>query len=103
MKSKTMILMVVAIGCGLAASYMTSRVIAERSDAAPEEKVAVLVAKQNLPMGTVIKDPERLFEEKQFIKGAEPKKAIRNYEQLKDKDHNKPLSAEQFVTREDLN
>ena len=30
MKSKTMILMAVAIGCGLVASYMTSRVIAER-------------------------------------------------------------------------
>ena len=61
MKSKTMILMVVAIGCGLAASYMTSRLLAERADSKDQEqeKVTIVVAKQNLSMGTLIKDPER--------------------------------------------
>ena len=102
MKSKTVILMVVAIACGLAASYMTSRVIAER-DAKPDvEKVSVLVAKRNIGMGTLINDPEKFFEEKQFVRGEEPKKAIRNYDELKNQRLNKPLSAEQFVTADDL-
>jgi len=103
MRSKTMILMAVAIGCGLVASYMTSRVIAERgTKETEEEKVTVLVAKQNLPMGQLIKDPEKYFEEKQFTKGEEPRKAIQSYDQIKDHRLNKPLSAEQFVTPDDL-
>jgi len=101
MKSKTLILMIVAIVCGLAASYMTSRVIADRKDS-DEEKITVLVAKQNIAMGTMIEDPAKLFEEKLFTKGEEPRKAIREFEQLKDHRLNKPLSAEQFVTPDDL-
>ncbi len=50
MKPKTMMLMVVAIGCGLAASYMTSKLLAERNNAQTEEpKVKVLVAKIKVP------------------------------------------------------
>jgi pilus assembly protein CpaB len=101
MKSKTLILMIVAIGCGLAASYMTSRVIADRKDG-EEEKVTVLVAQRNLAMGTLVKEPEKLFAEKQFTKGEEPKRAIRTYDELKDRRLNKPLSAEQFATPDDL-
>jgi pilus assembly protein CpaB len=102
MKSKTLILMIVAIVCGLAASYMTSRVIAERQAPAEEEKVDVLIAKQNLNMGLMLKEPERFFETKAFTKGEEPKKAIKTFEELKDRRLNKPLSAEQFVTADDL-
>src|SRR5436305_10200412 len=85
MKPKTVILMIVAVVCGLAASYMTSRVIAERNAASDVEKVSVLVARRNIPMGTLISDPEKLFEEKPFTKGEEPKKAIRAIEDLKDR------------------
>jgi pilus assembly protein CpaB len=101
MKSKTVILMIVAIVCGLAASYMTSRVIADRKDT-EEEKVTVLVAKQNLAMGTMITEPEKFFEEKQYTKGEEPKKAIRDFAQIKEHRLNKPLGAEQFVSPDDL-
>jgi pilus assembly protein CpaB len=94
--------MVVAIGCGLAASYMTSRLIADRAKDTGEEKVTVLVARQNIPMGTLLKEPEQLFEEKQFTKGEEPKRAIRAFEELKDHRLSKPLSAEQFVTPDDV-
>jgi pilus assembly protein CpaB len=102
MKSKTVILMVVAIACGLAASYMTSRVIADRDSKPEQEKASVLVAKRNISMGTLINDPEKFFEEKQFVKGEEPKKAIRSFDELKNQRLNKPLSAEQFVTADDL-
>jgi pilus assembly protein CpaB len=101
MKSKTVILMVVAIACGLAASYLTSKLIAEREDK-PVEKVAVIVAKKNIPMGTLIKEPEKFFEEKQFTKGEEPKRALTNFDDLKGHRLNKSLTAEQFVTAEDL-
>jgi Flp pilus assembly protein CpaB len=104
MKPKTIILMVVAVVCGLAASYMTSRVIAERNNPAPteEEKVAVLVAKQKIIYGTLIKDPQKYFQEKLYTKGEEPKRALKTWEQLKDKRVNKPLNEDQFVTADDL-
>ena len=51
MKPKTIILMVVAIVCGLAASYMTSRLLADRSKPEVEEKITVLVASKSLPLG----------------------------------------------------
>ena len=44
MKPKTLILMVVAVSCGLGASYMTSRLLADREQ--DVEKVAVLIAKK---------------------------------------------------------
>jgi pilus assembly protein CpaB len=103
MKPKTIILMVVAVVCGLAASYMTSRVIADRNrPVAEEEKVTILVAKQKIPYGILIKDPTKYFTEKQYTKGEEPKKAIKTWEQVQDKRLNKPLSEDQFVTADDL-
>jgi pilus assembly protein CpaB len=95
--------MVVAVGCGLVASYMTSRVIADRGAKEEVEKVTVLVAKQNIPMGTFLKEPEKFFEEKQFTKGEEPKKAIRELALLKDRRLNKPINQEAFVTQDDVN
>ncbi len=104
MKPKTMILMVVAVVCGLGASYMTSRVIAERNNTGQTEleRVTVLVAKQKIPTGTLIKDPQKYFVEKSYIVGEEPKKAIKTWDQVKDKRLNKPLSEDQFVTAEEL-
>jgi pilus assembly protein CpaB len=106
MKPKTMILMVVAIGCGLVASYMTSQLLAERgnTEAEPQEKVMVLVAKQNLEMGLLVKDPKQYFKEKAFIKGEEPSKAYtdKDYDQLKDRRLVNRLAADQFVSADDL-
>jgi pilus assembly protein CpaB len=103
MKPKTLLLMFVAIGCGLAASYMTSRLLADRGNKDQvDDKVTILVARKNLSMGTLIKDPESLFEPKQFAKGEQPKKAIQTYDMLKDRRLNKPIAAEQFVSADDL-
>jgi pilus assembly protein CpaB len=102
MKPKTMILVVVAIGCGLVASYMTSRVLSDRGTPVEEEKVSILVAKQNLSMGLFIKEPEKYFEDKEFTKGQEPRKALKTFDEVKDRRLNKALSAEQFVTADDL-
>jgi pilus assembly protein CpaB len=104
MKPKTLILMVVAIACGLGASYMTSRLLAERSEAAPADhpKVEVLVAKRNLDMGTFIKNPPDLFEVKQVAKGDEPKNAVVDYGVLKVKYMKRSLRAGDHVTPDDL-
>src|SRR5579884_110475 len=102
MKPRTMILMVVAVVCGLVASYLTSRMLAQQGSGAEEEKVKILVAKVKIPMGTKIKDPEKYFVEKEFVKGTEPKKAIASFEQLKDKCLNKTINVEVHVTPDDL-
>ena len=100
MKPKTMILMVVAVACGLGASYMTSRLLADRNHEI--EKVPILVAKKKLNMGELIKAPEELFEERLFPKGDEPKMAINEFEKLKGQQLKRPLRAGDFVTADDL-
>jgi len=86
MKPKTMILMVVAVVCGLGASYMTSKLLAERNNQQQEEEqVTVLVAKQKVPQWTQLKEPQKLFEEKIVPKSQAGMKAIGRLEDLKDK------------------
>jgi pilus assembly protein CpaB len=79
MKSKTMILLVVAVVCGLAASYMTSRLLADRN-----EKVQVLVAKQKLAPWTAIKKVEEQFDQEERFKNEVPKSAVAKLEPGKD-------------------
>jgi len=101
MKPKTLILMVVAVTCGLGASYMTSRLLAERSPDS-EEQVNVLVAKKNLDQGTTIKNVDDLFQVKQFARGKEPKEAILNVEDLKGRVLRRFLRQDDHVTASDL-
>jgi pilus assembly protein CpaB len=104
MKSKTLILMVVAVACGLVASYLTSRMLAQQGQgaAADIETVKVLVARAKIPQGTKIKEPEKWFVEKEFAKGTEPKKAFTTFDQLKDKTLNKTIGSEVHVTPDDV-
>ncbi len=101
MKPKTLILMGVAITCGLGASYMTSRLLAERSGD-ETEKVVVLVAKKNMSMGDPIKEPEEMFESKEFLRGQEPRNAIDDVTALKGRILKRSLRGGDFVTNEDL-
>ena len=108
MKPKTMILMVVAVVCGLGASYMTSRLLAEREDqpavvAAPViEKVKLLVAKKALPLGQVCKKPQALFVEKLFTKDDAPKEAVTEYKQLEGKTLRRGLRPGDHVFLDDV-
>ena len=102
MKPKTLILMVVAVTCGLGASYMTSRLLAERQPDVETEKVTILVTKKNLDMGTIIKNVDDLFEEKKFTKGEEPKNAIIKIDDLKKRFLKRSLRQGDHVTNEDL-
>ncbi len=101
MKQKTIILMAVAVTCGLAASYMTTRLLAERQ---PEEveKIDVLVAKRSLTMGDTMKNPEDLFEMKSFTKGDQPPGALEKFEPLKGKVLSRSLRKGDHITQEDI-
>jgi len=109
MKPKTLILMVVAVVCGLGASYMTSRLLAERDDkpaeAPPVEKVTLIVAKKNVEMHTALRGkPEDFFQEKQFIKEDAPKDALTAEElpKLKNKFLKRGLRKGDHLIAEDL-
>jgi len=101
MKPKTMVLMGVAIACGLGASYMTSRLLAERgADDAP--KVAVLVAKKTLSTGDTIKNVDELFITKAFAPSDVPPGAITDPEQIRNRILKKSLRSGDHVTPEDM-
>jgi pilus assembly protein CpaB len=100
MKPKTLILMIVAVSCGLGASYMTSRLLADRQGEV--EKVSILVAKKTLSMGDMIKIPEDMFDEKLFAKGEEPKQALVEFEKVKGRQLKRSLRPGDFVTVDDL-
>ncbi len=103
MKPKTMILMVVAVVCGLGASYMTSKLLAERgkNDQA-EPTVPVLVATARIAAWQPIKEPEKFFEVRQFPVSVAPPKALDDLEKVKDKRLNKLLDVGKPVTEGDL-
>jgi len=100
MKPKTLILMVVAVSCGLGASYMTSRLLADRES--DVEKVQVLIAKKTLNMGDILKTPEDLFDVKMYPSGEEPKAAITEIDKLRGRQLKRSLRNGDFVTADDL-
>jgi pilus assembly protein CpaB len=104
MKPKTLILLVVAVGCGLVASYMTSRLLAERNAPPPkiEDAETVLVAKTRVPSHQRLKEPEKYFEEREVPAGVAPKGALKSLDAIKDKMVSRPLGEGSYVTPEDV-
>lgn len=103
MKPKTMILMVVAVVCGLAAMYMTNRLLASKdSSTAPVATVKVLVSKQKINAWQPIKTPQDLFEVKEVPEGTYSPKCITDFKDLKDQALKQPLNEQMPVTRDDL-
>lgn len=100
MKPKTLILTVVAVVCGLVASYMTTRFLADQRPSEVEE-VDVLVVMKNLPMGEIIKD-EKLLGIKKFPKNFEPKGALKDAKDVKGKMLKRSLREHEWITQDDL-
>src|SRR5882724_4247665 len=67
MKPKTMILMILAIVCGLVASYMTSQLIAQN-----KEEVIVLKTRGKMTQWSTIRTPEDQLEEVAILKKNAP-------------------------------
>ena len=102
MKPKTMILMVVAVVCGLAASYMTSRLLADKGAPPPVTTVTVLVAKQKINAWTPMTKPEDLFVPKDVPEGTFSPKCITDFKDLKGQALKAPLAEQMPVTKDDL-
>lgn len=102
MKPKTMLLMVIAIGCGLAASYMTSRLLADRKQSGEENRIAVVVAKQRVSAYTQIKEPEKFFTLKEVPESAAPKKALKSLEEIKDQRLGRPMLEDEYLTADHI-
>jgi pilus assembly protein CpaB len=82
MKPKTTVLLVLAIGCGLAAAFMTQRILAQRDQKAPEpELVDVVVCKKEVPPQTVIRNPDDYFVVEKRGDGV-PASAVRDLKNL---------------------
>lgn len=103
MKPKTMILMVVAVACGLVASYMTSRLLADRNTQTNEAMVDVVVAKKKVSGLTLIRKPEDLFEIRS-VKDDGPitAKAIKSLDELAGKRLKNSLAEGAVVHVDDL-
>ncbi len=100
MKQKNVILMVVAVGCGLVAAFLTSQMSAK----GPVEQVQVLVAARDLPVGTQItrEDLDKLVKTKTVPKEGLPPTIVINREELLDKKLTRPVRAEETFNPADL-
>ncbi len=98
MKSKTFVMMFVAIGCGLVAAYLTARITAKQ---AVPDSVTILVAKDKIKAGDMIKEPEKLFVPMDVAVGTTPN-AVTSLEELKGKIVGKTLQPGQWCTADDL-
>jgi Flp pilus assembly protein CpaB len=84
MKPKTLILMLVAVGCGLVAAYLASQV---GSVGSTDNRVGVVVALVDLPAGSMIKEPEKMTQVKAFLADSAPVEGQRltNIEDVRNK------------------
>lgn len=102
MKQKNLVLMVVAVACGLLAAFLTSQMSAKPAVQTPQ--IEVLVVAKELPPGTKftadsIKDQ---FKKKTVNPEAIPEKAVITEDMLDGKTLNKTLRADDFLRESDL-
>jgi pilus assembly protein CpaB len=100
MKSKNMTLMAIAIGCGLVAAFLTARL----SGGSAPETVDVVVAKKELPVGTMLeeKDLESLLAQAKFNKASLPPDVITNVAELKGKRVNRTMRVGNYFSPGDV-
>jgi pilus assembly protein CpaB len=101
MKPKTMILAVVAVGCGLVASYLTNHLLTLRAQNGDEQTVKVLCTTQRVSPYVVLND-ERQFVLRDFPVSLAPKKAITDFAKIKGQRLKVMLEAEKPVVEDDL-
>jgi Flp pilus assembly protein CpaB len=98
-----MILMVVAVVCGLVASYLTSQLIAQKN-----QKVQLLVAKKAVNQWALIKSPEEMFEVREWPQSEAPSgfmsdiKELKDRQALKDIEQDKPVTTSMLVDKNKL-
>lgn len=98
MKNKNLVLLALAIGCGLVAAFLTAKL----SAGGKTEMVPVLVAAKNLDQGTKLDNPEQLFVRKPFPRESVPPEFIDDVSQLKGKTLQRTVRPGTHVTIEDV-
>ncbi len=100
MKQKNVILMVVAVGCGLVAAFLTSQMSAK-----PIDQVEVVVAAKDLAVGTTLtrEDLKDLVKVVKRPKEGLSPTAVLNPEDLVDKRLSRPVRADETINSADLN
>ncbi len=95
MKQKNLVLMVVAVGCGLVAAFLTTQINAKGPKI---EQVEVLVAKKDLAVGTQFtkSEMEKLVTKKLVPKESLPANFVNEEADLLDKRLSAPVPAESF-------
>ncbi|MGF1579759.1 MAG: Flp pilus assembly protein CpaB [Gemmataceae bacterium] len=105
MKPKTIVLMAIAIACGLGASYMTSQILDNRDKGGKKEqieKVTIIVAKKKLSLGMRFIEPEKFLKEDQVPKEFAPAKALRSFKEVKNLYLKESVRAGRPLTHEDV-
>lgn len=100
MKQKNIVLMVVAVGCGLVAAILTATVRSK-----PVEQVEVIVAVKDLNIGTTFTASEMnaLVKRKSVPKDGLPPTYVTNFDELLEKRLSRPMRAEEPINPADLN
>lgn len=104
MKQKNLILIAVAVVCGLVAAVLTSRMSAGGSKQKVEDFVEVPVAAKDIPIGTKIaaKDVEQYFTKKKFPKDAVPPAYVADTQEMVDKRTMRPIRMGETVNPLDI-
>ncbi len=104
MKQKNLILMVVAVGCGLAAAFLTSRMSAKpATDAVPQKDVLVAAKDLNPPTKFTKEALKDLVKRKRMNASDVPDNAIETEEELIDMTLHRPVAANVFLQKTDVN
>lgn len=97
MKSRTGLLLLVAIGCGLLAAFLTSQLIKPG-----EEKVQLVVAAREVPRGTLVKDADEFFKLQAFPKESAPPTALRSLDAVRNRVTLRTLDPGQICSGRDV-
>ena len=99
MKQKNIVLMVVAVGCGLVAAFLTSQMSAK-----PVEKVEVIVAAKDLQVGTQLtrEDLKTAIKRKTISKDSLPTTIIENEEELLEKRLTRTIRIDEMINKSDV-
>jgi len=101
MKQKNIVLMVVAVGCGLVAAFLTSQMSAKP---AAVERVDVIVAAKDLTVGQSYtkEDLGKVLKRKSVAKDAVPPGVIEAEEELLEKRLVRSIRADEMINKADL-
>jgi Flp pilus assembly protein CpaB len=101
MKQKNLVLMVVAVGCGLVAAFLTSQMSARTSQVETQD---VIVATKDLPVGMMITKDElpKVIKHKKVPKDGLPPGIVETEDELLDKRLSRAIRAEETINKADL-